>query len=108
MLVNGAPWPVLEVAARKYRFRILNASNAMPIRLALSTDQPMTQIATDQGLLPSPVVLPTIGLAMGERVEARHRLLPLSGRDPRGAAESTRRWADESRDALRCRARRAR
>ena len=22
MLVNGAPWPVLEVAARKYRFRI--------------------------------------------------------------------------------------
>jgi spore coat protein A len=69
MLVNGAPWPVLEVAARKYRFRILNASNAMPIRLALSTDQPMTQIATDQGLLPSPVVLPTIGLVMGERVE---------------------------------------
>ena len=51
MLVNGAPWPVLDVAARKYRFRILNASNAMPIRLALSTDQPMTQIATDQGLL---------------------------------------------------------
>jgi spore coat protein A, manganese oxidase len=70
MLVNGAPWPVLEVAARKYRFRILNASNAMPIGLALSTDQPMTQIATDQGLLPSPVVLPTTGLAMGERVEA--------------------------------------
>jgi spore coat protein A len=69
MLVNGAPWPVLEVAARKYRFRILNASNATPLRLALSTHQPFIQIATDQGLLRSPIVLPTIGLAMAERVE---------------------------------------
>ena len=69
MLVNGAPWPVLEVAARKYRFRILNASNATPVRLALSTHQPLVQIATDQGLLGAPVTLSTIGLAMAERVE---------------------------------------
>ena len=45
MLVNGAPWPVLEVAARKYRFRILNASNATAMRLALSTHHPLIQIA---------------------------------------------------------------
>jgi FtsP/CotA-like multicopper oxidase with cupredoxin domain len=69
MLVNGAPWPVLDVAARKYRFRIVNASNAMAVRLALSTHQPLLQIATDQGLLPSPVTLSSIGLAMGERTE---------------------------------------
>ena len=69
MLVNGAPWPVLEVAARKYRFRIVNASNAMPMLLALSTHQPLVQIATDQGLLPSPAVSSTIALAMAERVE---------------------------------------
>lgn len=69
MLVNGAPWPVLEVAARKYRFRIVNGSNALPIRLALSTHQPIIQIATDQGLLPSPVVSSTIPLAMAERAE---------------------------------------
>jgi FtsP/CotA-like multicopper oxidase with cupredoxin domain len=69
MLVNGAPWPVLDVAARKYRFRIVNASNAMPVRLALSTQQPLLQIATDQGLLPSPVTLSSIGLSMGERTE---------------------------------------
>jgi FtsP/CotA-like multicopper oxidase with cupredoxin domain len=69
MLVNGAPWPVLEVGARKYRFRILNASNAIPVRLALSTHQPLVQIATDQGLLGAPVTLSTIGLAMAERVE---------------------------------------
>jgi len=69
MLVNGAPWPVLEVAARKYRFRIVNASNATPVRLALSARQPLLQIATDQGLLPSPAPLSSIGLSMGERTE---------------------------------------
>ena len=69
MLVNGAPWPTLAVAARKYRFRLLNASNATPFRLALSTGQPMVQIATDGGLLPRPVTLATIDLAMAERVE---------------------------------------
>src|SRR5262245_7262223 len=69
MLVNGAPWPVLDVGARKYRFRIVNASNALPVRLALSTRQPLVQIATDQGLLPSPVTLSSLGLAMGERTE---------------------------------------
>jgi len=69
MLVNGAPWPILEVAARKYRFRILNASNAMPIRLALSTAHSMVQIATDHGLLPKPIALKTIDLSMAERTE---------------------------------------
>jgi MGT family glycosyltransferase len=69
MLVNGAPWPVLEVAARKYRFRIVNASNAMPVRLALGTKQPLVQIATDHGLLPSAVTLTTLALSMGERTE---------------------------------------
>lgn len=69
MLVNGAPWPVLEVAARKYRFRILNGSNARAVRLALSTGDPMVQIASDGGLLPGPVALRTIDLSMAERVE---------------------------------------
>jgi len=69
MLVNGAPWPRLEVARRKYRFRILNASNATTFRLALSSGKPLVQIATDGGLLPEPVTSPSIPLAMAERVE---------------------------------------
>src|SRR5262249_49842847 len=69
MLVNGAPWPILEVATRKYRFRILNASNAQPMRLALSTGHSMVQIATDHGLLPKPIALKTIDLSMAERAE---------------------------------------
>ncbi len=35
VLVNGAPWPVLEVTNTRYRFRLLNASNARRYRLAL-------------------------------------------------------------------------
>src|SRR5262245_35551123 len=69
MLVNGAPWPVLEVAARKYRFRILNASNATPYRLALSGGHRLLQIATDGGFLPAPLSHATIDLAPAERVE---------------------------------------
>ena len=69
ILVNGAPWPRLEVATRKYRFRILNGSNATPLRLALSSGQPLVQIATDGGFLPEPVASASIPLAMAERVE---------------------------------------
>ena len=35
VLVNGAPWPVHEVDAARYRLRILNASNARRFELAL-------------------------------------------------------------------------
>ena len=35
VLVNGAPWPFLEVSNTRYRFRILNASNARQYELAL-------------------------------------------------------------------------
>jgi spore coat protein A len=69
ILVNGAPWPRMEVAARKYRFRILNASNATPFRLALSTGSPLVLISNDGGLLPEPVRCVSIPLAMAERIE---------------------------------------
>lgn len=57
ILVNGAPWPVLEVAAARYRFRILNASNARRYRLALdpAPEGGLVQIGSDGGLLPHPV-----------------------------------------------------
>lgn len=69
ILVNGAAWPRMEVARRKYRFRILNASNATALQLRLSSDRPFLQIATEGGLLPAPLSTETIPLAMAERVE---------------------------------------
>ena len=51
-LVNGKLFPYVEVAPRKYRFRILNGANGRFYRLSLSPEIEMKQIGTDQGLLP--------------------------------------------------------
>jgi spore coat protein A len=69
ILVNGAPQPRFEVANRKYRLRILNASNARPYGLSLSSGQSFVQIASDGGLLPRPVRRTTIPVFPFERVE---------------------------------------
>jgi spore coat protein A len=69
ILVNGVPHPRFEVAARRYRLRLLNGSNARDYELSLSSGQEFTQIATDGGLLPRPVRRTTIPLFPFERVE---------------------------------------
>ena len=40
ILVNGRPWPELAVDAARYRFRLINASNARRYRLALDPPPP--------------------------------------------------------------------
>lgn len=80
VLINGVPYPYLEVERRKYRFRILNGSASRTYELALSQDpqtltigDKLTVIATDAGLLATPVELktPASGLQIGiaERYE---------------------------------------
>jgi spore coat protein A len=69
VLVNGAPWPVHEVDAARYRLRLLNASNARRYRIALSPGLPFTQIGSDGGLLATPVRHQAIELAPGERFD---------------------------------------
>ncbi len=73
ILVNGAPWPVLEVTNTRYRFRILNASNARRYRLALdpwpSDGSPFVQVGSDQGLLAKPVNHDRIDIAQAERFD---------------------------------------
>src|SRR5581483_4216282 len=56
IVVNGAIFPYLEVQARKYRFRVLNASNGSFYRLSLATSDTitaaaveLTQIGSEQG-----------------------------------------------------------
>jgi spore coat protein A len=68
ILVNGAPWPVFDVEATRYRFRLLNASNARRYRLRLTPAQtPFVQIGSDGGLLERPIEHDTVVLAPGER-----------------------------------------
>lgn len=73
ILVNGTPWPRLEVEAVKYRFRILNASNARRYELALDpvprAGLPFVQIGSDGGLLAAPVPQRTLRIAPSERFD---------------------------------------
>ncbi len=69
ILVNGKVWPYLEVEPRKYRFRILNGSNARFYRMRLSSDLNFIQIGTDGGLLEKPITVSKIILAPAERVD---------------------------------------
>ena len=70
VLVNGQRQPVLTInPGQSQRWRILNATNARYLRLAL-TGHTMTLIGTDGGLLRSPVPgLDEILLAPAERVD---------------------------------------
>ncbi|HEX5974402.1 MAG TPA: hypothetical protein VFY57_04500, partial [Rubrobacteraceae bacterium] len=73
ILVNGAPWPVLEVSNTKCRFRLLNASNARAYELALDPPlpegKPFVQVGSDAGLLEAPLSHDTILASPGERFD---------------------------------------
>ena len=68
MVVNGRTWPKLEVAAERYRFRVLNAADSRFLNLALfvvngdgslGQEIPFYQIGAEQGLLPKVVRIET-------------------------------------------------
>jgi spore coat protein A, manganese oxidase len=69
ILANGKLWPFFDVEPRKYRFRILNGSNARFYNIFLSSGQPFFQIGTEGGLLKKPVELTEINLAPAERAD---------------------------------------
>ena len=69
ILINGKLFPYLEVEARKYRFRLLNAANGRFFHLSLSNGGSFHQIGTDQGFLPAPVPVKQLTIAPGERID---------------------------------------
>ena len=69
LLVNGVPQPYFKVEARKYRFRLLNASNDDFYNFSLSNSQAMQQIGNEGGLLPAPVSRTSIPLSPAERAD---------------------------------------
>lgn len=78
VLVNGRVWPFLNLEPRRYRFRLLNASNARVYELSLTPEQPFIQIGSDGGLLAHPVTLPRLLLAPSERADV---IVDFSGRE---------------------------
>ncbi len=69
LLVNGEPDAEWSLGTRAYRVRILNGSNARIYKLVWSDGTPMTVIASDGGLLETPVQRRTVTLAPAQRVE---------------------------------------
>jgi spore coat protein A len=69
ILVNGRPWPLMQVEPRKYRFRVLNASVSRSYDLALDTGEPLTVIGTDGGLMPHAMPCSHVKVGMAERYE---------------------------------------
>jgi spore coat protein A, manganese oxidase len=80
--VNGKAKPYLELEPRRYRFRMVNASNARFYHLTLrATDAkgnvseknadapPFQQIGADSGLLPAPLDRRSLIIAPGERLD---------------------------------------
>jgi spore coat protein A, manganese oxidase len=68
-LVNGKLFPYLDLEPRRYRFRVLNASNSRFYDLSLSSGATFHQIGTDQGLLTAPVPLRKVTLGPAERAD---------------------------------------
>jgi FtsP/CotA-like multicopper oxidase with cupredoxin domain len=67
ILVNGQPFPKLTVEPRKYRFRLLNGSNARFYNLRLSTRDGFSVVMTDGGLTPNRVDIDELHIAEAER-----------------------------------------
>jgi len=67
--VNGLAYPYMQVEARKYRFRVLNASNARVWRLRLSNNAPYLRIGKDAWLFPKPQQTQSILLAIATRAD---------------------------------------
>lgn len=80
--VNGKAKPYLEVEPRKYRFRLVNGSNARFYHLTLRVSDaagtvadeagdgpPFRQIGSDSGLLPAPVSRNFLLIGPGERFD---------------------------------------
>lgn len=69
IVVNGKVWPYLEVEPRKYRFRILNGSNARQYNFQFDNDLNFVLIGTDGGLIEAPISLNSFFLSPAERVD---------------------------------------
>ncbi|KLU83867.1 hypothetical protein MAPG_02917 [Magnaporthiopsis poae ATCC 64411] len=83
--VNGQPWPFFDVQPRKYRLRFLDASVSRSFSLffakstALKTKLDFQVIASDTGLLETPVTSNRLWMSLAERWEVVFDFSPFAG-----------------------------
>jgi spore coat protein A, manganese oxidase len=84
MVVNGKVWPYLNVEPRKYRFRMLNASNTNGFDFLLLDENlnqhPFWQIGTDGGLIERSQRIEKFPLDPAERLDVIIDFSELAGR----------------------------
>lgn len=68
VVVNGSPWPYFNVEPRRYRFRIVEGSNARFYNLNFG-GAPVYVIGSDDAYLDKPVKVDTVFIAPGERAD---------------------------------------
>ncbi|KAL8142041.1 hypothetical protein V2J09_015073 [Rumex salicifolius] len=66
IVVNGKAWPKMTVRRRKYRFRIINTSNARFMRFNLSNNLDFIHVGSDSAYLSKPVKTRNFLLAPSE------------------------------------------
>ncbi|KAL2904732.1 Multicopper oxidase LPR1 [Bienertia sinuspersici] len=66
IVVNGKAWPYMEVQRRKYRFRIINTSNARFFRFYLRNGLPFIHVASDSAYIRRPIIAKTTLVAPSE------------------------------------------
>lgn len=87
IVVNGKTWPFLSVEPRRYRFRLLNGSNArfynlsIPIGKGKNNFLPFYVIGNDGGLLDAPLMTNQLLIAPGERVDIIVDFTPAAGQN---------------------------
>jgi FtsP/CotA-like multicopper oxidase with cupredoxin domain len=69
ILVNGVPWPTMQVKPRIYRFRVLVASIGRSYRPTLSNGDPVYLVGTDDGMVPVVRALSSWRQGTAERYE---------------------------------------
>lgn len=79
VMVNGTINPFLNVPAQYVRLRLLNGSSERTFELGFTNNKQFYQIASDGGLLTSPVPLTRLRLSNGERAEIVVDLTGMNG-----------------------------
>ncbi len=97
VVINGAVGPVAKVPAGKVRLRLLNGANARFYIVGFADNRTFHKIATDGGLLESPVPMTAMEMAPGERCEV---VVDLSDGRPAGLLTLFEDEVDEAEEGI--------
>ena len=81
IVVNGAPFPFLDVEPREYRFRFLNGSNSRFYHLTIAGGPPFHHIGSEGGMFDVPIETSRILMLPAERSDVIVDFADFDGQD---------------------------